>query len=394
VINPTGSLYTAPYDGRTLSGLADGKYRFVIRTGDFDPAIMMLKAKYENFTITKGTDDYYTLDVTATPVALAMVLNASQSDTSATTACEAGQWITNCEANLANRAEVMAHFMMHPQAQYRATMRNMWVASNASVLQMQTMDLATGTIGASAKGPHFVPDSFGDTTLVREGDRYLNPAYFEMGISLSLVASALSLITRETVTADQVKEFASNPAARSSMVEGKIKEIPDGASVPVDKTQAVTVSATDTSLRINFNLTHYSAPNPTVVLKKPTVAAAPATNTPTNTETKTPVAETPAASTPTVTTPAAAPATTTKKLSNGASLKILSSASKGTTYSAKSLLSPSAGSKIQGMKSTSPTVCSAKKTSVKMLKTGTCKLAVKILAKKKVASVPVKISVS
>jgi hypothetical protein len=270
----------------------------------------------------------------------------------------------------------------------------MWVASNASVLQMQTMDLATGTIGASAKGPHFVPDSFGDTTLVREGDRYLNPAYFEMGISLSLVASALSLITRETVTADQVKEFASNPAARSSMVEGKIKEIPDGASVPVDKTQAVTVSATDTSLRINFNLTHYSAPNPTVVLKKPTVAAAPATNTPTNTETKTPVAETPAASTPTVTTPAAAPATTTKKLSNGASLKILSSASKGTTYSAKSLLSPSAGSKIQGMKSTSPTVCSAKKTSVKMLKTGTCKLAVKILAKKKVASVPVKISVS
>jgi hypothetical protein len=95
-----------------------------------------------------------------------------------------------------------------------------------------------------------------------------------------------------------------------------------------------------------------------------------------------------------VSAPSTAPSTTTKKLSNGATLKILSAASKGTTYTAKSLVSPSAGAKVKGVKSTSPSVCSTKKTSVKMLKAGTCKLAVKILAKKKVASVPVKINVS
>jgi hypothetical protein len=379
-----GSFDRSNGTATTLRGLADGLYRVVVRTGDYDPTYMMLTGKYESYVVTKGADGYFTIDIAARPSPTAKVVQLN-GDMSRLNTCIAVKWLDGCEANQAYEGYILTSFAMMNDAATRESFRESWIASNASLIGMESVNLTTGEFDAKAQSPHYVPTDFPTAGLTQEGSRYLNPANFEMFVRYTTLAEALSKMTGQTVTEDQVKTLVANPTA---VMEGTIEEAASAASAVQEKVKDITVTADTKGVRVNFNLTHYSAPNPSLKLKKTAVTPAPSSG---GAAAKGPESVPSAAP---VSAPSTAPSTTTKKLSNGATLKILSAASKGTTYTAKSLVSPSAGAKVKGVKSTSPSVCSTKKTSVKMLKAGTCKLAVKILAKKKVASVPVKINVS
>ena len=359
-----------PPTGGTIKGLADGTFRFVIRTGDFDPSYMMLIGRYDAYTVTKGADGYFTVDVTVRPTPLAMVMGESANSRIAIDKCEANLWVKDCDSNFASRSQIMASFMMHPSAGDRDATRGMWLASNASTFQMGDMNVASGTIAVTAKGPHYVPADFGVPGLTQENGRELNPAYFEIGMPLTMIAKSLSAMTQTTVTVEQVKTFLADP---SKLMTGTIKEAPAGAAAAVDKVQQLGVTVGDTSIRVNFNLTHFSAPNPTLKITNPATSGTTGSTTGGTT---------------------AAPARTAKTLKNGAKLSIATSAAKGKTLTAKSLLSPSAGAKVSSVVSRTKSVCTVKGTSVKMLKKGTCRLSATVKAKNKSSSVTFSVGVA
>ena len=365
VRNPNGGRPPEFGDGSTETGLADGTYRFVLRLGDYDPTTLMLVGRYDSYSVTKNASGHYRVDVTAKPTPLAMVMGESQYSHVALDNCEAGNWVTNCEANFASRSQIMFSFMMNPMADLREAMRGMWIASNASTLQMSAPNLATGSIGAVAKGPHYVPASFPTDGLTPENGKHLNPAHFEMGMPLEMLAKVLSTMMNTTVTVATLKTYLSDPSA---LLSGSISEVPAGASAVVEKAQALSVSVGDTSLRINFNLTHFSAPNPTLKIKPP--ASAPTTG------------------------GGQSGTTVSKRLANGATLTILKSAGKGRTLTAKAILSPSKGAAVTRIVSKSTKVCKVTGTKVKMLKSGTCKLSATVKSKGRSSTANVTVSVT
>lgn len=348
----------------TINGIGEGTYRMVLRLGDYDPSALVLTGRFGSYSLSRDAEGHYIADLTVRPTPLAMVLGESETSHIAIDTCDANQWVTDCEANLASRNEIMGAFLMAGNAEYRDLMRGMWMAGNGSTLQMNPLGVTSGTIDATVKGPHYVPDDFGVEGLVKEGDRYLNPAHFEMGIPLSMIATVLSTKMGKTVTVDMVKAFLANP---SSMLSGTVEEVPAGAAAAVEKMQTLTTSVEGETLRVNFNLTHFSAPNPTLTINAPTTAG-PGT-------------------TPT-------PSVTKKKLSNGATLSVAKKATKGKTISSKSLLSPSSGAAITKLVSKSTTVCKVTGTKVKMLKKGTCKLSVTVKKGKKSAAASVNVPVT
>ncbi|MFM8601185.1 MAG: hypothetical protein ACKODP_03780 [Actinomycetota bacterium] len=245
----------------TLDGIQDGAYRTVLRTGDYDPSYLFLTGKYDAYSVTKGADGYFTVDLTAkpTPTAGVVELNGSRA---ALDACEAGNWVTNCQSNSAYRRYILASFMMSSDSAQRELMRGTWVSTNASIFSLGRVDLVAGVFDVTAKGPHYVPTDFGVAGLTQENGRELAPAFFEMYVTLPSIAKMLSQVAGKEVTVEMAKQAIADP---SKVFEGTIDEATAGQIT--EKLQQLTMTVGDAGLRVNFNLTHFSAPNPTLKVR-------------------------------------------------------------------------------------------------------------------------------
>ena len=258
-----GVSWKTPTRPKTLDGIPDGSYRTVLRMGDYDPSYLFLTGKYEAYTVTKGSDGYFTVDLTVKPTPVASVVGmGSPPDMSAINACEAGDWVTNCESNSAYRRYVLASFAMSSDAAQRDLMRGTWISTNASTFSLGRVDLAAGIFDVAAKGPHYVPTDFGIPGLTTENGRELTPAFFEMFVTLPAVAKMLSQVAGRDVSLDLAKQAIADP---SKIFEGTIDEAVAGRVT--EKTQQLTMTPGDSGLRVNFNLTHFSAPNPTLKVR-------------------------------------------------------------------------------------------------------------------------------
>lgn len=259
-----GVMYsgTAP---TTLDGLQDGAYRTVVRTGDYDPSYLFITGKHSAYTVTKGADGYFTVDVTVTPTPVAKVVamfNGVTNDETPILNCDAGNWVTNCEPNQAFRRYALASFSMVGDAAQRELLRGTWLSTNASTFSLGKVDFTTGVFDVTAKGPHYVPTDFGVPGLTAENGRELNAAYFEMFVTLQTVAKMLTQIVGKEVTVETAKKALEDP---SKIFEGTIDEATAGQITK--KLQQLTMTVGDTGVRVNFNLVHFSAPNPSLKVK-------------------------------------------------------------------------------------------------------------------------------
>ena len=253
-----GTSWNTPTRPPTVDGIPEGTYRSVVRVGDYDPSFMFLTGKYDAYSVTKGADGYFTVDVTSRPAATAsaVVLNGSRA---ALDACEAGNWVTNCESNMATRRTNFFSLMMSADATQRDLLRGTWVSTNASVFSLGRIDLVAGVFDVTAKGPHYVPTDFGISGLTQENGRELAPAFFEMSLTYQAIAKMLTQVAGKEVSVDLAKQVLADP---TKFFEGTIDEATAGQVT--EKLQQLTMSLGDTGLRVNFNLTHFSAPNPTL----------------------------------------------------------------------------------------------------------------------------------
>lgn len=249
----------------TTDGLLDGAYRTVVRTGDYDPSYLLLTGKYEAYTVTKGADGYFTVDITVKPTSVAKVVNLFNNgvlDESPINNCNAGNWVTNCEPNQAVRRYALSSFSMVADAAQRELLRGTWISTNASTFGVGNVNFTTGVFDVTAKGPHYVPTDFGIPGLTTENGRELNPAFFEMYVTLPTVAKMLSQLVGKEVTVDTAKKALEDP---TKIFEGVIDEVTAGQIAK--KTQQLAMTVGDAGLKVNFNLTHFSAPNPSLKVK-------------------------------------------------------------------------------------------------------------------------------
>jgi len=249
----------------TLDGIQDGAYRTVLRIGDYDPSYLFITGKHSAYTVTKGTDGYFTVDVTVTPTPIAKVVamfNGVSNDETPINNCNSGNWVTNCEPNQALRRYSLSSFSMAGDAAQRELLRGTWLSTNASVFSLGKVDFTTGVFDVTAKGPHYVPTDFGVPGLTTENGRELNKAFFEMYVTLPTVAKMLTQLAGKEVTADTAKKALEDP---TKIFEGVIDEVTAGQIAK--KTQQLTMTVGDAGLKVNFNLTHFSAPNPSLKVK-------------------------------------------------------------------------------------------------------------------------------
>ena len=257
----------------TKTGLRDGLYTVVIRTGDFDPSSMMLIGAYDSYTVVKGADGFFTVTLTARPIPWAAVVNLSGDD-SVFQACKASQWTTNCEANMAHQSYILATFNMMDTAVMREAARGSWVSTSASTIQVAA-STSSLQYNFTVEGPHYVPADFGVPGLAQENGKSLNPAFFKMYVPFAMMAASMSQ-AGGAVSAADVATMMANP---SSVLTGTIFE-KTGTEAAVEVPQVLTFASASGGVVVDFNLKHFSAPNPSlklkipavpVVLKKPTV---------------------------------------------------------------------------------------------------------------------------
>ena len=124
------------------------------------------------------------------------------------------------------------------------------------------VDFVSGAFDVTAKGPHYVPTDFGIPGLTTENGREVNSAFFEMYVTLPTIAKMFSQLTGKEVTVDMAKQALANP---SKIFEGTIDEATAGQVSK--KVQQLTMTLGDAGLRVNFNLTHFSAPNPSLKIQ-------------------------------------------------------------------------------------------------------------------------------
>ena len=252
--------------GTTHDGLPDGSYRTVVRTGDYDPSYLFLSGKFDAYTVTKGSDGYFTVDLTARPTPVAKVVNLSDQygkiDESPINNCNTGNWLTTCEPNQAYRRYLLSSFSMVSDASQRDVLRGTWISTNASMFSLGKVDFVSGAFDVTAKGPHYVPTDFGIPGLTTENGREVNSAFFEMYVTLPTIAKMFSQLTGKEVTVDMAKQALANP---SKIFEGTIDEATAGQVSK--KVQQLTMTLGDAGLRVNFNLTHFSAPNPSLKIQ-------------------------------------------------------------------------------------------------------------------------------
>jgi len=246
----------------TSTGLRDGLYTVVIRTGDFDPSSMMLIGAYDSYTVVKGADGFFTITLTARPIPWAAVVQLNGND-SVFQACKASQWTTNCEANMANQRYILATFNMMDTAVMRDAARGSWISTSASTIQVAA-STSSLQYNFTVEGPHYVPADFGVAGLAQENGKSLNPAFFKMYVPFAMMAASMSQ-AGGAVSAADVATMMANP---SSVLTGTIFE-KTGTAPAVEVPQALTFVAAPGGAIIDFNLKHFSAPNPSLKIKAP-----------------------------------------------------------------------------------------------------------------------------
>ena len=246
----------------TNTGLRDGLYTVVIRTGDFDPSSMMLIGAYDSYTVVKGTDGFFTITLTARPIPWAAVVQMNGND-SVFQACKASQWTTNCEANMANQRYILATFNMMDTAVMREAARGSWISTSASTIQVAA-STSSLQYNFTVEGPHYVPADFGVTGLAQENGKSLNPAFFKMYVPFAMMAVSMSQ-AGGAVSAADVATLMANP---SSVLTGTIFE-KTGTAAAVEVPQVLTFTAASGGVVVDFNLKHFSAPNPSLKIKAP-----------------------------------------------------------------------------------------------------------------------------
>lgn len=257
--DPLGTTAT----GSTFTGLRDGLYKVVIRTGEFDPSSMMLIGDYDSYSVTQGRDGFFTIALTVRPIPWASVVQMNGDD-SMFNACQASKWTTNCEANMAYKKYILATFNMMENAAMRTAARGSWVSTNASMVQTSESRTAL-EYNFTAQGPHYVPSGFDVTGLQQENGKYLNPAFFKMYVPYSMMAAAMSQVGGAVSAAD-VAAMMANP---SNVLTGTIWE-KNGTASPVEVPQTLTFNTSNPAgISVDFNLKHFSAPNPSLKMKAP-----------------------------------------------------------------------------------------------------------------------------
>ena len=247
----------------TNTGLRDGLYTVVIRTGDFDPSSMMLIGAYDSYTVVKGADGFFTVTLTARPIPWAAVVQLNGDD-SVFEACKASQWTTNCEANMANQRYILATFNMMDTAVMREAARGSWVSTSASTIQVAA-STSSLQYNFTVEGPHYVPADFGVAGLAQENGKSLNPAFFKMYVPFAMMAASMSQ-AGGAVSAADVATMMANP---SSVLTGTIFE-KTGTAAAVEVPQILTFASASGGVVVDFNLKHFSAPNPRLKLNVPT----------------------------------------------------------------------------------------------------------------------------
>ena len=276
-LNDPGFETLVPGGSKTKTGIPDGKYRIVVRTGDFKPHSMTIKGKpadNEPFVVTQGSDGFYTLTLTATSEPFVTVMDSTKWQP-----CNAVKWDATCEPdtaffrrlsgiitaippNFQDVEEVRAPGM--PSASPSLSLsQGLWIASNTVVPDAKPeMNLVTKSLGLPAYGPHFVPTDFPSTGLTAEGSRFLNPAYFSAFIPNELLAFVNNFQLSE------VRE----------KIPGQIRATIENSNSQV-VSQAHETTMTASGALVNLTFVHYSAPNPKIYFGSTSSTTASATTT-------------------------------------------------------------------------------------------------------------------
>jgi len=321
----SGFGYGSP--GPNFTGLDDGLYRLKIRLGDFDPTYAIIWADPQSYSISKGDDGYFTLDMTIDPIPMLQMSDA--------TTCTNLKWGVGCEAQQTYRNYVQATIATAGSANNRENSRGWWLATNATrfTLLPPTVDLANKEVrqNFSVAAPHFVPVAFEPySDGASEGSREMYPVLYKIFAPYKGIINNVKSLTGVTVDKTIIDDYVSTPGR---LFKGTIK---NAAGVEID--QEITVTPQSDGLLVDFNIDHYSAPNPALRVVDP--------------------------------------GRSRSTLKNGALLNVLRTSSKGKTYTAASLFGPGSGAKVTKVTSKAKKNCSAKGTSVKMLKPGSCKVTI------------------
>lgn len=356
----------------TGDGLLPGVYRVRVRVGDFDPSQMFLNGDFVAYTIERGVDGYFTIDVSARPTPNAAVV-VWNDDSTALQNCRDSNWAHSCEANRSYRHYLLTSFSTNRDPTRRAVLRGSWTATTGSEFSTPYFNITTGSLAAKLAGPHFLPLDFGDLSgTIKETyggvERQVNPAFYKTYITYSSIAHTLSGWTRLNITADQVKEFMSQP---SSVLVGYIRGL-TGSEVPQNLSYTIQANG----VLVDFNVKHFSRVDPRVQVVNPV---------------QTPSQQTNVTTTPS---PQAESLRKPSKLRNGAEMSTLKRAAPKKSYKSKALFAPAAGTSVKKIVSRSKSVCTTSGTKVKMLRAGQCRLAVTAVKKGKSSSTTVTITVA
>lgn len=315
--------------GPHYAGLTDGIYRITARLGDFDPTYAIIWADPLSYSVTKGDDGYFTIDMTFDPIAHLEVSNAAS--------CIAAKWGSSCEAGFTFRNRMRATFATAKSAASRETARGWWLATNATrfFLGAPTVDPANKEVrqNFNVAAPHYVPAALEPyVDGAKEGSRELYPAMYKIFSPYTGIIDNLFRLKGQTVTVEQIKNYIGT-GGDLRLYAGTVTN-----SAGVEVSQNITAVAGEKGVVIDFNIAHYSAPNPSLKTLDPDRRRS--------------------------------------TLKNGALLNTLRSTSKGKTYTAASLFGPGSGAKVTKVTSKTKKNCSTKGTSVKMLKPGSCKVTI------------------
>jgi hypothetical protein len=272
---------------KTKTGIPDGKYQLVVRTGNYKPHSMTIKGKPVGdspFAVAQGADGYYTLTLSATSEPFVTIMDFSKWD-----ACRATKWDATCEPDTAFLRRLSGIITAIPSTYQEvepvlapgmpavspslARSQGLWVASNTVVLDVKPeMNLVTKSLGLPAYGPHYVPTDFPSAGLTAEGNRYLNPAYFTAFIPNELLAFVNNF---------QMAEIAEKAPGRISAT------IEDSSAKAVAQAHETTMTASGALIKVA--ITHYSAPNPKIYFGGTTSSTGSTTTTTSTTSTVAPV---------------------------------------------------------------------------------------------------------
>jgi hypothetical protein len=257
----------------TKDGLRDGVYHVIVRTGDFDPSQMTVIGEFVSYSVVQGTDGYFTIDLTAKPKPIARVVaivNNGVIDDSLIASCETQKWVGTCKANDAHRLYLNVSFSMFSDVAYRAAIRGSWITTNASTTQISYDRIAQGEFNVLAKGPHYVPADFVAGEVSTD---VLNPAYFEEFLPYPMISKIMSSMSGQEITAAMAKDYLTeSTTAATSVMTGSISVSTSGET-PVDTPRELILTPDASGVRVNFNLDHFSAPNPSLKFKIPAALA-------------------------------------------------------------------------------------------------------------------------